>query len=447
MYRVFSSKNKQRLFELKVYRQRRKHKKCSCHNHVETEFRYKNRLKYVATLFIKQFYYKGYIDKSLVCRTVFVPSDLSFESNMDDCVLFFKKVLSSFIYGKGHITLDFSKCNHTSISCFTLLDIIFKDCKMLLNRYNYGVKNQTHKEFKVIHSKKNNRTNKYLHAFNFKKIQIEDSDDSRFLLLNLHKGKRKTYKHNMKAATCQHVVDFVNKSLSASNCEFRPRGRSQIESLITEVLNNAEDHSLAHSEWYVNGISFHEIQNQTEVIELNLSIINIGESMYEGFEGTKALNRDNYNKVENQYQKHQKLFTLFNKFERESLFMLYMLNEGISRLKYKDNSRGNGTMRFIEAFMVLGSFGKVNRQFMPKLNITSGHSVLTCNTDYEPFTKGSFKIISLNKEQTLDKLPDKQNLKTFSAYFPGMILECTIYLNKDYLQTILNGKDKNTDRA
>ena len=37
--------------------------------------------------------------------------------------------------------------------------------------------------------------------------------------------------------------------------------------------------------------------------------------------------------------------------------MLYMLNDGISRLKYQDDGRGNGTMEFIDNFIWLGDNG------------------------------------------------------------------------------------------
>lgn len=438
---------RQRQLELKIYRQRHKRKKRFCHEPFVSEFKYLSRLKLTTPLLIKQFYRKGYIDNAFVTKSVLVPADFSFESNFDDCVIFFKRVLSSFIYGKGKITIDFSRCKHTSIACFTLLDIIIKDCKLWEANYNYGMKNQTKKEFKVKRSEVDLRTNKYLHAFDLKEISQEDSDESRYLLLDLHKGKQKSYKYNMKSATCTHVVNFVNNSLSPIKCEFNPNGRNKMEGLVSEVLNNAEDHSLANSEWYVNGISFHENQHDTEVVELNLAIINIGDSMYEGFEGTKEKNKENYDLVEERYKKHKKLFIWPNRFSRESLFMLYMLNEGISRLKYKDKSRGHGTMHFIEAFMALGSFGKAKRTFLPKLNIISGHSVLSCDTDYEPFMVNDIKVISLNKERTLERLPDSKNLKSFNAYFPGTILECKIYLNKEHLHNILNGNSKKTDRA
>jgi hypothetical protein len=160
--------------------------------------------------------------------------------------------------------------------------------------------------------------------------------------------------------------------------------------------------------------------------------------MYEGFEETKEKNAENYSKCQKMYDTHKALFTMTNRFERESLFTLYMLNEGISRLKYKDDSRGNGTMRFLEAFIALGSFGNHNSRFKGQLNVISGHTVLSCDNDRTVYTEGNFKKLSLNSEKDLRRLPDKKYLTYNKEYFPGMLLECHIYLNKDHFFKILS---------
>ena len=85
---------RQRQLELKIYRQRHKRKKRFCHEPFVSEFKYLSRLKLTTPLLIKQFYRKGYIDNAFVTKSVLVPADFSFESNFDDCVIFFKRVLS-----------------------------------------------------------------------------------------------------------------------------------------------------------------------------------------------------------------------------------------------------------------------------------------------------------------------------------------------------------------
>ena len=113
-----------------------------------------------------------------------------------------------------------------------------------------------------------------------------------------------------------------------------------------------------------------------------------------------------------------------------------MLNEGISRLKYEKDSRGNGTIDFLDAFISLGQYGRVNDKFMSQLNIISGHTVVTCDDDVKPYSSGPMRVVSLNKTQNQLQLPDDDYLRDYIGYFPGTILECRIYLNKKNLNRI-----------
>lgn len=118
-----------------------------------------------------------------------------------------------------------------------------------------------------------------------------------------------------------------------------------------------------------------------------------------------------------------------------------MLNEGISRLKFADSSRGNGTMQFLQAFTTLGSFGGQNVNFNSLLNVISGHTVLSCDNKVGPYTEGNHLKLSLNEEKELSLLPNREYLKYNKEFFPGTIIECKIYLNEQFFDEILkNGK-------
>ncbi len=92
-------------------------------------------------------------------------------------------------------------------------------------------------------------------------------------------------------------------------------------------------------------------------------------------------------------------------------------------------------MHFINKFIYLGRYGIENADFNPVLNVISGHTVLTCDGKYQPSDEVTNKmILSLNKEKTLAKLPDSDYLCAHKEFFPGTILECKIYLNKDYFK-------------
>ncbi len=165
--------------------------------------------------------------------------------------------------------------------------------------------------------------------------------------------------------------------------------------------------------------------------------------MYEGFELTKYDNHLLYDKLDRLYKKHCNLFSVINSFERESLFVLYMLNEGINRIKFLESSRGNGTMNFIKSFIELGKFCNEDSKYKPELNIVSGHTVLTCTEEYAPFKDGNHYRLTLNSSQSFEDLPDSSVLKYFKgASFPGTILDCKIFLNKRDLEKNIQQNEK-----
>ena len=119
-------------------------------------------------------------------------------------------------------------------------------------------------------------------------------------------------------------MNYINDSYSPLKKQLTPKARNMIESLVSEILNNAEDHCLFEHEWYVSGVTLHDKVNDQDVLELNLVIFNYGDSMFEGFEKTKKQNADMYAKLEKLYSLHKSQFTSKVSFEKESLFTLYL---------------------------------------------------------------------------------------------------------------------------
>lgn len=330
------------------------------------KFKYTKRLHNLFPLFLKHFEEKEFINAKFVCSRIIVPYRFSFCDDFDSSIIFFKRLFSSFILSQANITLDFSQCYKSDIANFMFLNVTVDYLYKLLSNYNKDLYIKTEKSINTIPSKYDSKTNKFLAAFGYHSLNNQFDDQSKYLPLYLMKGKYKQgYRENTKATTTKQIVLFVQKSLSPYDISLTYAAQNQLESFISEVLNNAEDHSIAKSEWFVNGISFDEIQHGTRIIEFNLSIMSIGPSMYEGFEQTKIENSKVYTVLDKLYNIHKQQFTIFNSYEKESLFMLYMLNEGISRLKYQEESRGNGTMNFIESFISLGNYGEVKVTLFP----------------------------------------------------------------------------------
>lgn len=443
-------KYRQWVLEERVYRQRRKRKR---KHQYETgvikkvpSFDATGSVRSYYTKLIQQLNNSDFIHEDYSKKLVYAPTNFSFKHNYDGTIVFFKQLVSSYFLSSGSTIISFEKCKASSIAAFSVLNVILSNIDDIQTKYNYQKHVECCKKIKIIRSKEDVKTNKYLHAFLGVQLPIDQDDGSHFLKLPLQSGKQRNYKENPKTRVSAVVVDFVNKSTEEAGAQLKLEGRRAIEHLMGEVLGNAEDHSAPNSYWYVDAISFVEKQADTEVVDLNLTIMNVGMSMYEGFESTKVENAENYSKCENLYNLHKSQFSFFNKFERESLFTMYMLNDGISRLKYADESRGNGTMKFLDAFITIGSFGKTDKRFKCQLNVISGHTVLTCDNDMHSYKVNGLNILSLNAENDFKKLPDKSYLAYNEEYFPGTILECHIYLNKDYFEQRINTYNNDNNR-
>ena len=377
----------------------------------------------------------------VVKGTIEIPIYFSFAKDYDGSVMVYKQLISTYIHGTGKIVIDFSKCKQSDISNFLMLNVVVTNLESLKNRYNLNRYRGVSRTISIIPSLTDAKTNKYLKAYRYHNLDSQFDDGSKYMVLESLMGRYLgKYRGNYKSVTAAKIAKFVESSAEPYGYVLNDGARKLIEQYVTEVLNNAEDHSLAKSEWFVDGICFNETQHDTNIIELNLAIMNIGSSMYEGFEETKELNTENYARVQKIYDYHKKQFTLSYRIEKEALFMLYMLNDGVSRLKYMDGSRGNGTMSFIEAFLALGNYGEINKNFEPCLHIISGHSVITCDSQYAPYVHDSMHILSLNKERDIRKLPDKNYLQYNHEYLPGTILECKIYLNKEHIINSINNE-------
>ncbi len=433
----------QRALEKKIYKRRKHRKKHKAIPRFAYSFDSTALLQRFYTKFIQQLSKAGYIDERYKKDVVIVPKYFSFKERYDECIVFFKELISSYLFLENVIILDFRKCKKSSIACFSVLEVILNNLYDVRDSYNNHRFSPCVRNVKVLRSKKDVKTNKFLHSFLHVSLPEMQNDGSFYMKLPLQSGRLRNYKESSKGWVTKKVVNFVNESTHVAGAILNPKGRNALEGLLSEVLGNAEDHSSKNNFWFVDGISFAENQNDVDVVDLNLCIFNLGNSMYEGFEETKERNSDNYAKCDNLYKRHVKLFTSNVQFERESLFTLYMLNEGISRLKYKDCSRGNGTMRFLESFIVLGSFGEIDSKFKCQLNVISGHTILTCDNDFQYYEEDNFKKLSLNKEKNMGLLPDSDHLSYNIENFPGTILECHIYLNRDYFFKKLNKNDNN----
>ena len=386
-----------------------------------------------------KFVSKDLKSKSVRSNIIKVPKEFSFGVSFDKTILFFQDLNYVLYEINKKVIIDFSKCEKMNIGAATFLQVTLLEFINYTDSVNKNNFRQVVNKFEIKNSK-TLRVNKML--FGLRLIEdfkgMEDESKSSFLPLKLMTGlkARSNYKENIKGKIGENINRFINNSMRIFGYEFTDTGKNAMSNLIGEILGNAEDHS-ALNKFYVNGISFMENKDEP-IVELNLAIINLGYSFYEGFIALKDKNIEVHEKMERGFSFHSSLPS-FNKklYSKESLFTLYGLQQGISRLKFKEESRGNGTMNFIRAFMNLGALGEENKKYQSKLNIISGHTVIDCTNEYKPFYEDGIHYLSLNKEQDMKKLPSKNAIFTEEKYFPGTILQVRIYMSEKYFMKVV----------
>lgn len=444
----FSSKSEeirfQKLRELSVYKdraRRRRSRRFFLAKHVDERFfqSYGQRFHAGLTHLLKR---KSFINDKYVNQKIKAPKNFTFLSNYDESILFIKRVISSLALSPKNLDIDFTYCTTTELGPVLVLQIIIFEDEEFKIKYNSNSFSQISRETNIKPSK-SIAVNKILYALKIidtiSKEEIKDEEMYLPLQLKIGVKARKSLFENRKGDICRQITQFINNSINGVNYTLNEKGLLYMDSLISEILGNAEDHSRINR-WYVNGVSFLTNEDQMDIGELNLCIINFGYSIYEGFEDSKLDNQDIHNKLEEIYNKYREKISKTGFFgsalAKECMFTLLALQEGVSRIKYKYPSRGNGTMNFIRAFFELGGLGEDLPKYKPVLSFFSGKTSLNCNYKYKPYQKDNFWYLALNEEQDLLLQPDKRCLYINNEYLPGTIIQIKIFLNEEYFAKI-----------
>jgi hypothetical protein len=246
------------------------------------------------------------------------------------------------------------------------------------------------------------------------------------------KGKKeqKSYLENKKGINATIIVKYIDECLRRNSFELSEIGKNDITGMIGEILSNAEDHS-PFSSYYVTAnytqISNNEINHNVGL--LNLSFLNFGYSIYEGLLENKIENAELFDVLRSGCSSIQ----MKAPFTDDNLFTLFALQDGVSRLKFSDESRGTGTMKFINCFFSFGDYQNNDKKQSPYLSILSGNTQLVCDNKYKPFEQDNKCYVSLNDENDLSLPPKKSHLKDLKYKFPGTLLSIKAFLNEEHI--------------
>lgn len=274
---------REKLIEDKIYRRRRKKlKRRRNSSRVSSPGMFKGlslKVQPELSVFMRN---HGFFKERYVSTIIKAPEDFSFEEDKDGSIVFFKMILSTYYLSDNVLVMDFTDCKNIAIPNAMLLNLLIMDFRVAERDFNQVYFSKIRKKIKIIKSK-HLKTNKCLHVFHLlDNVEVNEGDAYLYLGNQIGFLSKSLYRYNVKGAICTKVREFVNESLKASNAILNKTGENKLDGLLSEIFNNAEDHS-AFKKWFVNGVSYREITDKKEtIVELNLGILNFGYSISEG---------------------------------------------------------------------------------------------------------------------------------------------------------------------
>lgn len=385
---------------------------------------------------------KHLYDEDLVSPNLISPEVLCLESNTRVTLEYIKAVYSTLHFASLNsnleIQISFEKCSTLKIGPLLLLNVIIMDffswTKATINRGvvfdllpKLSLKDEMHEDI-----------NNLLCTMHFP-VKIIPTRKIPVFGIKLIRGQvgQLSYKENSKGKISKRIRSYIDSCLKLHGVKLDSTGISLFDSMIGEILANADDHSSINS-WFVYGsYTIEDISKvkHDRVGELNLIFLNFGDSIYEGFEKSKQEIVQSYSEMEAIYEQTINTRKLRKQFPFDSMVTLYGLQEGYSRLLHINESRGAGTMTTIKAFLDLG-FSDAEHDSM--LYILSGRSLLKCTKKYTPFYLDNRFYLSLNEDNDLGKPPDDKNVITLNDSFPGTMLLAKLYLKNEHLTKTAN---------
>jgi NADPH-dependent 7-cyano-7-deazaguanine reductase QueF-like protein len=448
---------KQRLFKKREKKRlKRKRKKRLYRNNPNSLanrlsiFRAKTDIRILYNQWYRDPLYSFLVDNGLVNAEypddyIIIPKDFRLTGNSyNQTMIALSDIVGSiFTYDIKNTTLDFSQCQLTDSATLFLLQVLrleFQNRARTFNRYLTQLKVSTDVTVKISSNSEVNRL--MFLAGLLPEVSIDPAEGMEPISTTGYLTGSKQQKHyheNRKGKVTTQIVNYVNECLEAHNCVLTSDGRNDMDGMIAELLNNAEDHS-PFNNWYISANFCRRIDpNNNDVIgEFNLAVLNFGYSFYEGLQATAEENHEIYdplNKhVTNLIQKYP-----YKHCTRENLFTLAALQENISRLRYKQESRGYGAMKFIRSMFDIGDYEDVSKHFSPKLTLFTGTTQLICDNSYKPYNKDDVYYVSLNPQNDLMFPPEPTHLQSLKYRFPGTLLSVKLFLNEQHLIAKLNG--------
>jgi len=370
-----------------------------------------------------------------------VPKVFSISENTEESMYFLKRLFHCLYLEKPKlIIIDYILCEYLDVDASACMDLILEGFIKYYNRcINKGHKVKIDRILPINFANKPDISNVLfsIGAYrNVKNFEMIKSPDANFIPFHLRIGDNQyDQKGVLKEIHETEIVDYVIDCLASSGHELTPIAEANLSKVVGEVMANAEEHSSFRYRYAIGYfVKPQKINNGLGVFKL--SIFNFGQTIYESFKNDNSNSKivRNMSELSEKYTR-KRLFTKA-KYEEETLWTLYSLQEGVTSIK--DWKRGKGTIRFIDRFFKLK--GDDCSDNLSKLTLMSGNSKIVFDGTYplKEIMKGSdsnpIQVMTFNDSGDIGELPNEKFVTFVPQTFPGTLITAKICLtNKNII--------------
>jgi hypothetical protein len=365
-----------------------------------------------------------------------VPSKFSISENTEETMFFLKRLFHC-LYTQNCkiIEIDYKFCEYLDVDASACMDLILNG---FINYYNRCI-NRNHKvkidKIIPVNFEKNKHIKDILFSIgayrNLKNLVIENPSND-IIPFHLRIGDSKHDKDGIKKEIHEtEIVDYVIDCLSSLGHELTSDAETNLSKVVGEVMANAEEHSNFRYRFAIGYfVKPNKINNELGIFKL--SIFNFGDTIYETFSKPEKKELEIVKKMHELSGKYTR-GGLFKKakFEEETLWTLYSLQEGVTSIE--NWKRGKGTIRFLDRFFKLKGDGGVNDE-ISKLTLISGNTKIIFDGTYplkevpKENSKLPIQVMTFNDSGDISELPNEKFVTFVPQNFPGTLITAKICL-------------------
>lgn len=377
-------------------------------------------------------------------RVIQIPEHFSILDNTKQSIGVFQNMLSALLIENTYsVIFDYANCRKIDLSTQVLFDIILKEYKKFINLSinknisfpkSYGGTNINDEAVKKMIWSVGSPANLGIGQGNF-------SDVEKFKL-RIYDNTRENDENKRiinKDLDTTEIADYVVNSLKRIGKKLTSPKLNDLCTVIGEILINAEEHSTTKHRFSCGYFKEEKIDNKHFGL-FRLVILNFGKTIYEKFKSDDCPNKEISTRMKELSKNYtNKLMFLPGKFDEETLWTLYALQEGVTSVSTDSYKRGNGSIRYIESFFnIKGSQIDDN---ISRMTIVSGNTKIVFDGTYS-ITEGKssdgtkHKMMTFNKSGSIEDPPDNKYVMHTNEYFPGTMICAELLLNDDDIKQL-----------